>query len=45
LAQVVGRIGDSSPIRYLTETEVRESARVVTHHYRELANAGHDSGR
>jgi rhamnose utilization protein RhaD (predicted bifunctional aldolase and dehydrogenase) len=45
LSQVAGRISDSSPIRYLTETEVRESARVVTNNYRELANAGHDSGR
>jgi len=45
LAQVVQRIDGSSPIRYLTETDVRDSARVVTHHYRELANAGHATGR
>jgi rhamnose utilization protein RhaD (predicted bifunctional aldolase and dehydrogenase) len=43
LSQVVQRIGESSPIRYLTEAEVRDNARVVTHHYRELANAGHDA--
>ncbi len=45
LSQVVQRIGESSPIRYLTEAEVRDNARVVTHHYRQLANAGHDSRR
>jgi rhamnose utilization protein RhaD (predicted bifunctional aldolase and dehydrogenase) len=45
LAQVVQRISGSSPIRYLTEAEVRDSTRVVTHRYRELANAGHDSRR
>jgi rhamnose utilization protein RhaD (predicted bifunctional aldolase and dehydrogenase) len=45
LAQVVRRISGSSPIRYLTEAEVRDSSRVVTHRYRELANAGHDSRR
>lgn len=45
LAQIVQRIDESSAIRYLTEAEVRDSARVVTHHYRELANASHDAGR
>jgi rhamnose utilization protein RhaD (predicted bifunctional aldolase and dehydrogenase) len=45
LAQVVQRISGSTAIRYLTEAEVRNSAEVVTHHYRELANAGHDSRR
>jgi rhamnose utilization protein RhaD (predicted bifunctional aldolase and dehydrogenase) len=44
LSQVVQRISESSPIRYLTEAEVRDSARLVTNHYLELANAGHDAG-
>jgi rhamnose utilization protein RhaD (predicted bifunctional aldolase and dehydrogenase) len=44
LSQVVRRIGESIPIRYLTEAEVQDSARLVAHHYRELANAGHDPG-
>ncbi len=40
LAQVVLRIGESTPLRYLTESEI-ESSSGVAYRYRELANARH----
>ena len=39
LAQVVQRIGPSAPLRYLSESEVAESASTAAYRYRELANA------
>jgi len=38
LAQVVQRIDPSAPLRYLTETEVATSSRLIAGHYRDLAN-------
>ena len=40
LAQVVLRIGESTPLRYLTESEI-ESSSGVAHRYREVANSRH----
>ena len=39
LAQVVQRVGPSSPLRYLTEDEVAASSSTAAYRYRELANA------
>jgi rhamnose utilization protein RhaD (predicted bifunctional aldolase and dehydrogenase) len=39
LAQVVQRIGPSAPLRYLSESEVADSASTAAYRYRELANA------
>ncbi|MBZ5631591.1 MAG: class II aldolase/adducin family protein [Acidobacteriia bacterium] len=41
LAQVVQRIDPSTPLRYLTEGELAESASIAAYRYRELANASH----
>ena len=41
LAQVVQRIGPTTPLRYLTEAEVAASASTAAYRYRELANASH----
>jgi rhamnose utilization protein RhaD (predicted bifunctional aldolase and dehydrogenase) len=41
LAQVVQRVGPSSPLRYLSEAEVAVSASTAAYRYRELANASH----
>ena len=41
LAQVVQRVGPSSPLRYLSEAEVAMSASTAAYRYRELANASH----
>jgi rhamnose utilization protein RhaD (predicted bifunctional aldolase and dehydrogenase) len=44
LAQVVRRIGASTPIRYLTEAEVTDCSTIVAYRYRGLANTNHGSG-
>lgn len=43
LAQVVQRLSDSAPLRYLTETEVAGISYQVAHRYRKLANASQQS--
>jgi rhamnose utilization protein RhaD (predicted bifunctional aldolase and dehydrogenase) len=41
LAQVIQRISPSTPLRYLTETEVAAASSTAAYRYRELANASH----
>jgi rhamnose utilization protein RhaD (predicted bifunctional aldolase and dehydrogenase) len=44
LAQVVQRIAENAPIRYLSEADLSDITRMLTYRYRELANASHPNG-
>jgi hypothetical protein len=40
LADVVQRIGETAPLRYLTEAEIGSGLNIDAYRYRELADAG-----